>query len=69
MLPLTIVAETPEERGALLAGGMVYGGVGGGIGSVAKTGKNAVANFGRSFSARTPPRCRNRRVPRSRPTA
>ena len=49
MIPLSLVAESPEERGALLAGGLVYGAAGAGATSVARTTKGAVSDFGRSF--------------------
>lgn len=49
MIPPALIAETPEERGSLLAGGLVYGAAGGGL-ERARTGiKNSISDFGRSF--------------------
>ena len=49
MLPLSVVAETSEERGSLLAGGLIYGAGGGAFESAKGSVKSSVSNFGRSF--------------------
>lgn len=45
MTPFASIAETPEERGTLLAGGGVFGAAGGGVAQV----KNGVDSFGNSL--------------------
>lgn len=45
MVPFALAADSPEERGALLAGGIVYGGAGGGATSTV----NSIGDFGKSF--------------------
>ena len=45
MVPLALPAETQQERGSLIAGGVVYGGAGG----VADSAKNSIKGFGRNL--------------------
>jgi len=45
MVPFALAADSPEERGALLAGGIIYGGAGGaGAGTV-----RSIGDFGKSY--------------------
>jgi hypothetical protein len=45
MVPFALAADSPEERGALLAGGLVYGGAGGGTAGTLRS----IGDFGKSF--------------------
>jgi hypothetical protein len=45
MVPFALAADSPEERGALLAGGIIYGGAGGGAASTVKS----IGDFGKSY--------------------